>query len=238
MKHSILITVLFCAGLMVPAAGPAAELPSWLGIDTVDVEPVSAMMMRLKEPHGVILHTVKPGGAVDQAGLTANDAIIAVDGVDLTGGDHLQRLAAAVPPNESLECFALHIVSGPQEPIRFEPVVVRLRHPRPADPLVYLVDVQLEPPVVAAGELFTVRATYGVVDPAVENRLAEVNYKIVVLKDDRQQTLDTGMVTVEDTALTSTFEFRAPSKTGRYILHFILRYKDITRAKKMTFDIR
>lgn len=61
--------LLLWVALGVPVPVPAADMPEWLGLQTVDIEPMSAAALGLREPLGVLVTSVQPDAAAHDAGI-------------------------------------------------------------------------------------------------------------------------------------------------------------------------
>jgi serine protease Do len=75
----------------------------FLGVSIGDVNSEIAENFNLKEPKGVILHAVHPGGGAEKAGLKANDVIIAINGDPINKAPELQQKVAKFRPGNVIE---------------------------------------------------------------------------------------------------------------------------------------
>jgi len=69
----------------------------WLGVSIAEVGDEDLAKYNLKEPRGVLIRQVVAGQPADQAGMKANDVIMAVDGAPVEEPRDLQRIIASTP---------------------------------------------------------------------------------------------------------------------------------------------
>ncbi len=69
----------------------------WLGVSIGEVAEEDLARYNLKEPRGVLIRQVVAGQPADQAGVKANDVILAVDGAPVEEPRDLQRIIASTP---------------------------------------------------------------------------------------------------------------------------------------------
>ncbi len=69
----------------------------WLGVSIAEVGDEDLAKYNLKEPRGVLIRQVVAGQPADQAGMKANDVILAVDGAPVEEPRDLQRIIASTP---------------------------------------------------------------------------------------------------------------------------------------------
>lgn len=224
--------------LVVPTWGPAADMPEWLGLQTVDMEPVSAAALGLREPMGVLVTAVQPGTAAHDAGIVKTDAILEVNGQKIINGRTLRDIAEQVKPDGTLKCFVLHVTGRPNAPMKVEGKGILIRRPRPGEPRVSITHLAVEPKVVPAGEQFEVQTTYGVVIPGGDDGPVSVNYKIEVIKGAKRLTLDSQTVSIPASGEETKTWFTAPQKRGSYELLFSIQYQNISRSKQVRFEIQ
>ncbi len=224
--------------LGVPTPGLAADMPEWLGLQTVDIEPVSAAALGLREPLGVLVTSVQPGAAAHDAGIVKTDAILEVNGQKIVNGGTLRNIAEQVKPDGILKCFVLHITGRPNEPMKVEGKGILIRRPRPGEPRVSITHLAVEPEAVPAGGKFAIKTAYGVVNPDGDDGPIPVNYKIEVIKGSKRVTLDSETVSIPASGEKSTFWFTAPQKSGSYQLLFSIQYKNISRSRQVAFEIQ
>jgi len=223
--------------LGMPTLGLAADMPQWLGIQTVDIEPMSAAALGLREPAGVLVTSVQPGTAAHDADIVKTDAILEVNGQKIINSRTLRTIVDQVKPGGTLKCFVLHVTGRPNEPMKVEGKGILIRRPRPGEPRVSITQLAVEPEVVAAGGKFAIKATYGVVNPGGDDGPIPVNYKIEVVKGAKRVTLDSETMKISASGEKSTFWLTAPQKSGSYQLLFSIQYQNISRSKQVSFEI-
>jgi serine protease Do len=69
----------------------------WLGAEVAEISEEDRERLKVREPRGVLIHTVAPGEPADHGGVRANDVILALDGRPVDGPRELQRLVALSP---------------------------------------------------------------------------------------------------------------------------------------------
>ena len=69
----------------------------WLGVSIAEVGDEDLAKYNLKEPRGVLIRQVVAGQPADQAGMKANDVIMAVDGAPVEEPRDLQRIISSTP---------------------------------------------------------------------------------------------------------------------------------------------
>ena len=75
------------------------------GMLGVGIQPVTADVassLGLKQPHGVLVNTVTPGGAADKAGVKPGDVITAVNGTAVADTNTLRNMIASTAPGSNL----------------------------------------------------------------------------------------------------------------------------------------
>ena len=74
----------------------------WLGIEPQDITTDLARAFNLKNTNGVIIATLAPNGPAGQAGLMVGDILLAANGEDITGTDHLLNKIAEFAPQSKV----------------------------------------------------------------------------------------------------------------------------------------
>jgi serine protease Do len=69
----------------------------WLGVSVAEARPADFERLGLHEEHGLLIRDVEPGGPAEQAGLRADDLVVAVDGERVARPCDLHRLIMATP---------------------------------------------------------------------------------------------------------------------------------------------
>ena len=69
----------------------------WLGLDIAGIRPEDSGSTRFRDSRGLVVQGVTPGGPADQAGLTAGDLLVAVDGQPVDRPRDLHRLIMMTP---------------------------------------------------------------------------------------------------------------------------------------------
>jgi serine protease Do len=73
----------------------------YLGILPVPIEEVDVEIFGLEDDRGVLVERVLADSPADRGGLEPDDAIVEVDGVQVTDSDHFRALVADLPPDRS-----------------------------------------------------------------------------------------------------------------------------------------
>jgi len=231
--------LLLWTALGMPVPVPAADMPEWLGLQTVDIEPVSAAALGLPEPPaGVLVTSVQPGAAAHDAGIVKTDAILEANGQKIINGGTLRNIAEQVKPGGTLKCFVLHVTGRPNEPMKVEGKGILIRRPRPGEPRVSITQLAVEPKVVPAGSKFAIKVAYGVVNPGGDDAQIPVKYKIEVIKGAKRATLDSETVSIPVSGVKFTDWFTAPQKSGSYQLLLSIQYKNISKLRQVAFEIK
>ena len=79
----------------------------YLGVQITDVGDDDVDRLKLREPKGVLVRSVMPGDPADQAGVQADDVIIALDGTALEAMRDLQRLVSTTPVGKRVRVVLL-----------------------------------------------------------------------------------------------------------------------------------
>ncbi len=74
----------------------------WLGIEPQDITTDLARAFNLKKTNGVIIATLAPNGPAGQAGLLVGDILLAANGEDIAGTDHLLNKIAEFAPQSKV----------------------------------------------------------------------------------------------------------------------------------------
>ncbi|HBP30675.1 MAG: S1C family serine protease [Advenella sp.] len=74
----------------------------WLGIEPQDITTDLARAFNLKNTNGVIIATLAPNGPAGQAGLLVGDILLAANGEDIPGTDHLLNKIAEFAPQSKV----------------------------------------------------------------------------------------------------------------------------------------
>jgi serine protease Do len=84
--------------LLVPQLATKGKVEwGYLGVQITDVGDDDVDRLKLREPKGVLVRSVMPGDPADQAGVQADDVIVALDGTALEAMRDLQRLVSTTP---------------------------------------------------------------------------------------------------------------------------------------------
>jgi serine protease Do len=94
--------------LLVPQLATKGKVEwGWLGVSITDVGDDDIDRLKLREPKGVLVRNVMPGEPADQAGVKADDVIIALDGTALEASRDLQRLVSTTPVGKRVRVVVL-----------------------------------------------------------------------------------------------------------------------------------
>jgi serine protease Do len=94
--------------LLVPQLATTGKVEwGWLGVSITDVGDDDIDRLKLREPKGVLVRNVMPGEPADQAGVKADDVIIALDGTALEASRDLQRLVSTTPVGKRVRVVVL-----------------------------------------------------------------------------------------------------------------------------------
>lgn len=74
----------------------------WLGIEPQDITTDLSRAFNLKNTNGVIIATLAPNGPAGQAGLLVGDILLAANGEDIVGTDHLLNKIAEFAPQSKV----------------------------------------------------------------------------------------------------------------------------------------
>jgi Do/DeqQ family serine protease len=74
----------------------------WLGVTIQPVTSDIAASLGLGEPRGVLVNSVRPGGAADQAGVRQGDIIVGFDGKAVEDGNSLRNRVATTQPGKQV----------------------------------------------------------------------------------------------------------------------------------------
>jgi len=92
------------------ASGVIAQLKSegtvsrgWLGVKIQNIDEDMAASLGLKEAKGALISEVTPGGPAEKAGLKMQDAVVSVDGSEITDSRDLARKIADYSPNTAVD---------------------------------------------------------------------------------------------------------------------------------------
>ncbi|CFX31741.1 putative periplasmic serine endoprotease DegP-like [Candidatus Filomicrobium marinum] len=75
----------------------------WLGVKIQNIDEDTAASLGLKEPKGALVSEVTPNGPAQDAGLETQDAILTVDGSEISDSRDLARKIAAYSPNTKVD---------------------------------------------------------------------------------------------------------------------------------------
>jgi serine protease Do len=94
--------------LLVPQLATKGKVEwGWLGVSITDVGDDDVDRLKLREPRGVLVRNVMPGEPADQAGVKADDVIIALDGTSLDASRDLQRVVSTTPVGKRVRVVVL-----------------------------------------------------------------------------------------------------------------------------------
>ena len=94
--------------LLVPQLASKGKVEwGWLGVSITDVGDDDLDRLKLREPKGVLVRNVMPGEPADQAGVKADDVIIALDGTALEASRDLQRVVSTTPVGKRVRVVLL-----------------------------------------------------------------------------------------------------------------------------------
>lgn len=79
----------------------------WLGVEPQDITTDLARAFNLKNTNGVIIATLASNGPAGQAGLLVGDILLAANGEDITGTDHLLNKIAEFAPQSKVTFMVL-----------------------------------------------------------------------------------------------------------------------------------
>lgn len=92
------------------ASGVIAQLKSegtvsrgWLGVKIQNIDEDTAASLGLKEPKGALVSEVTANGPAEKAGLRMQDAVVSVDGSEITDSRDLARKIAAYSPDTAVD---------------------------------------------------------------------------------------------------------------------------------------
>ena len=75
----------------------------YLGISTVDIDPISAELFNISGNEGLIIRDVEPSGPAAEAGLQAGDIITRIDSTDITAAHVAMDLIAETRPGQVIK---------------------------------------------------------------------------------------------------------------------------------------
>ncbi len=78
-----------------------------LGIGIQEMTPDIAASLGMKEPNGVLVRSVEPGGPADKAGLKTGDVILKLNGKNVNEGNSLRNQVAAMGPGADVTLTVL-----------------------------------------------------------------------------------------------------------------------------------
>src|SRR5205807_2284908 len=79
----------------------------WLGVAIAEVTEDDLGRLKLREPKGVLVRSVRPGEPADQGGVRADDAILGIDGTRLESPRDLQRVVSSTPVGKRVRVVLL-----------------------------------------------------------------------------------------------------------------------------------
>ncbi|HTS26126.1 MAG TPA: Do family serine endopeptidase [Bryobacteraceae bacterium] len=104
------------------------------GMLGVGIQPVTADMapnFGMKEPRGVVINSVTPGGPADKAGLKTGDVILQLNGKDVNDTNTLRNEIASAGPGTEVTLTVLH--DGKQEQVKARLVELTANGARPGE---------------------------------------------------------------------------------------------------------
>jgi serine protease Do len=92
----------------------------WIGVTIQTITPEIAQSFGLKEPKGVIVAYVVPGGPADSAGIKRGDIIVAFDGQNIKNSTDLPLLVAGTPVGRTVDVKVIRSGQGVGLKIKIE----------------------------------------------------------------------------------------------------------------------
>jgi serine protease Do len=74
----------------------------YLGVDVADIDSDKAQALKLKEVRGALITLIDHDAPAGQIGLKVNDVVIAIDGQNIEGAEHLRRVLKEIPPGRKV----------------------------------------------------------------------------------------------------------------------------------------